>query len=109
MKNAYLRVLHLEEKKYYSNSYSIRTIRKKQSIALEIPYSSISTELAYGQGFRLQRSPNVKDLILGLEISADNFRTSISTGKLFTLLRFFRKGTPSYVYIDLKRSPSNLT
>ena len=34
---------------------------------------------------------------------------NIATGKLFISLRFFRKGTPNYVYIDLKRSPSNLT
>ena len=61
------------------------------------------------QQFRLQRSPKVRDLILGLEISADSFRTNIDTGKLFTSFRFFRKRTPKYVYIDLKRSPSNLT
>ena len=30
------------------------------------------------------------EFILGFEISADNFRTNIDTGKLLTLLRFFR-------------------
>ena len=65
--------------------------------------------LTYGQRFRLQRSPKVKDFILGLEISADSFRTNIATGKLFTSLRFFRKGTPNNVYNDLKRSLSILT
>ena len=57
----------------------------------------------------LGRSSKVKDFILGLEISTDNLQTNIDAGKLFTSLRFFRKGTPSYVYIDLQRSPSNLT
>ena len=28
---------------------------------------------------------------------------------MFTSLRFFRKGTPNYVYADTKRSPLNLT
>ena len=53
----------------------------------------------------------VKDFILGLEISADirRFRSNIDTGRLFISLRFFSKGTPNYVYIDLQRSPSKLT
>ena len=59
---------------------------------------------------RRQRSPSkVKDFILCLDISADTFRTKIATGNMFTSLCFFRQGTPNYVYIDLKRSPSILT
>ena len=54
-------------------------------------------------------SPKFKDFILGLEISADNFRTIKATGKLFSSLRLFRNDTPNYVYNELKRSPSNLT
>ena len=51
----------------------------------------------------------VKDFILGLGISADNFWTKIATGKLFTSSRFFREGTPNYVYFDFKRLLSDLT
>ena len=33
----------------------------------------------------------------------------MASEKMFTSLRFFFKGTLNYVYIDLKKSPSNLT
>ena len=56
----------------------------------------------------LQRSPEVKDYIRGLEIFANNFRTSIATGNMFTPFSFFCKGAPNHVYIDFKRSSSNL-
>ena len=96
--------LGLEEK-----LFQLGTICKNNRQLLKFSIAEALSALTYGQRFRLQRSPKVKDFILGLEISADNFRTNIDTGKLFTSLRFFRKGTPNYVYIDLKRSPSNLT
>ena len=40
---------------------------------------------------------------------ANNFQANIAAGKMFTPLCFFCYGTPKYVYIDLKRSISNLT
>ena len=42
------------------------------------------------------------DCILGLDISANNFRTNIATGKMSTPLYFFRKGTHNYVNFGLK-------
>ena len=68
--------------------------KKKQLIALVILYRSIFSDLTEGQRLRLQRSPKVKDRKVGLEIPAKNFRTNIATGKMFTPLCFFGKGTP---------------
>ena len=80
-------------------------IRKNQSIGLEIPYRTISLRI----DLRSTVQAKVKDLVLGLGIFADSFRTNIAIVKLFTSLCFSRRGTPNYVYMDFKRSPSNLT
>ena len=44
-----------------------------------------------------------------LDISANNFQTNMATGKMLTPMCFFRKGTPKFVYIDIKRSPPNFS
>ena len=76
-------------------------------IANEILHRWLSLNLTWGQRLRLQRSAKVNNLIVGLEIPTSNFRTNIDTGNVFIPLCFFRKSTPNYVYIDLKRSLSD--
>ena len=104
-KSVYLRFLCIEEK-----LLQLGTIcKKKQSIALEILYRSVYIRIDLGSTAQATEVTKCQGLFLCLDISADNFRTSTDTGQLFTSLRFFRKGILSYVYIDLQRSPSNLT
>ena len=54
-------------------------------------------------------SAEVKDYSVGLKVPANNFRTNLVTGKMFTPLCFFCQGTPNYVNIDPKTSLSNLS
>ena len=80
-------------------------------MALEILYCNIS--LRFDLRSRVMASevgngPN-NHFSVCLEIPANNFRTNLATRKMFTPLCFFCQGTPNYVYIDLKRSLSNLT
>ena len=76
---------------------------------MKFSIAELPSNLTYGQRLRLQRSAKVNDLIVGLEIPTNHFRTKIATGKMSTPVCFFCKYTPNYVYIDLKRSLSNLT
>ena len=77
---------------------------------MKFPIAKLPSNLNLGQWWlRLQRSANVNDLVVGLEILTNNLRSKIPTGKMFTPLCFFCKGTPDNVYIDLKRSLSDLT
>ena len=75
---------------------------------MKFSIATLSLRLDLKSTIRPQKSSNVKDCILGFEISANNFRTNIAAGKSFTTLCFFSKGAPNYVYINLKRSHSNL-
>ena len=76
---------------------------------MKFSIARLPSNLTLDQRLRLQRSAKVNDLIVGLEISTNDFRTKIATGRMFTPLCFFCKCTPNYVYICLKRSLSNLT
>ena len=76
---------------------------------MKFSIATFLSDLTSVQRLRLHRSPNVKDCILGLKVPANNFRTIIATGTMFTPSSFFRKGAPNHVYIDLTRPPSNLT
>ena len=60
--------------------------------------ATLSSNLTLGQRLSLQRSAKVNDLIVGLEIPTNNFRTKIATGKMSTPLCFFCKCTPTYVH-----------
>ena len=85
---------------------------------MKLSIDKLSSKLTLGQRLRLQRSAKVNGLIVGLEIPTNNFRTKvnensyneksynltkIATGKIFTPLCFFCKGTPNHVCIDLKK------
>ena len=76
---------------------------------MKFSIAKLPSNLTLGQRLRLQRLAKINDLMVGSEIPANNFRTKIATGKMFTPLCFFCKCTPNYVYIDLKRSLSNVT
>ena len=71
--------------------------------------AKLHSNLTLGQRLRLQKSAKVNDLIVGLVIPTNNFRTKIATGKMLTPLCFSCKCTPKYTYIDLKRPLLNLT
>ena len=76
---------------------------------MKLSIARLPSNLDLGQRLRFQRSAKVNDLIVVLEIPANNFGTKIARGKMFTPLCFFCKCIPNYVYIDLKRSLSKLT
>ena len=78
-------------------------------IANEILYQLASLKFDLRSTLRLQRSEKVNDLIVGLGIPTNNFRTKIATGNMSTPLCFLFKCTPNYVYINRKRPLSNLT
>ena len=61
---------------------------KKQSTALEILYRRNSLKNNLRKRLRLQRSPKVKDFILGLERSADSLRKKYSCRKAVYLVAF---------------------
>ena len=60
-------------------------------------------DLTLGQQLMYKRPPQVKACVLGLEISANDFRTKIATVKIISPLYLFLTGAPNYVYIDHKR------
>ena len=50
---------------------------------MKFSITGLPSNLTLGQRLRLQRSANVNDPIVGLEIPTNNFRTKIATGKMF--------------------------
>ena len=95
--------LGLEEKLLW-----LGTICRRQPIVLEILYCSVSHRIDSRTMVQDKEVTNGQRLYSRF----GNFRwyrPNEHTGKLFTSLRFFRKVTPNYLYIALKRSPSFLT
>ena len=78
-------------------------------MALKILYRSTSLRIDLMSTVKATGVTKGQGLYSRFGIPADNFRTNIATGKIFTSLCFFRQGTPNYVYIYLKSSLSNLT
>ena len=76
---------------------------------MKFSFVKLPSNLTLVLRLRFQRSVNVIDLIVGLEIPTNNFGMKIATGKMSTPLCFFCKCTPNCVYIELKRSLSKLT
>ena len=56
---------------------------------MKLSIAKLPWNVTVGQRLRLQRSAKVNDFVVGLEISTDNFRKKIATGKIFTPLYFF--------------------
>ena len=82
---------------------------QKKSMALKIICRCICLKFDLGSVVKAPEVARVKGFVVGLEIPANNFRTNIARGKMFTPLCFSCKITPNYVYVDLKRSPSDVT